>query len=97
MDNPALAVRETEQKMKGRGSYGGTCIDTNLLHMEEMAFPCKMCFSSCVSPALMMMMMNHSTFPLSSLYRHLCFCLFLFCSFGAETASRHQEETLPVL
>lgn len=55
-----------EREMREGVRFRGACMVANLLHMEEMAFPCKMCFfSTCVSPVLMMMM-NLSTFPLSS-------------------------------
>lgn len=53
MASQALAERG-EQRREGE-RFRGTCMAANLLHMEEMAFPCKMCFPSCVSPALMMM------------------------------------------
>lgn len=49
-----LGRKRGEQIIEG-GRFRGACMAANLHHMEEMSFPCKMCFSSCVSPVLMMM------------------------------------------
>lgn len=45
----AFAVRGKGKKLVCGRRLRGTCIAANLLHMEAMAFPCKMCFLSCVS------------------------------------------------
>ncbi len=44
-----LSLREKRREMMEGERFGRACMAANLLHMEEMAFPCKMCFSSCLS------------------------------------------------
>lgn len=51
----ALAGKKKGEQIIEGGRFRGACMAANLHHMEEMSFPCKMCFSSCVSPVLMMM------------------------------------------
>lgn len=93
----APAGRERERQRMEGVRLGGACMAANLLHMEEMAFPCKMCFSSCVSPVLMMM--NLSTFPLSlSLSLPALSVPLSFLSlWGRKTANRHQGSSSPLL
>lgn len=69
----ALAERGKGEMME-EGRFGGACMDANLLHMVEMAFQCKMWFSSCVPPALMMINLSMPPPP---------FCLCLFFSVAA--------------
>lgn len=59
------------------GLFGGTCMAANLLHMEEIAFPCRMHF-----PMLLLMTL--------SMPYHLLSLPPAFCRSRAETASRHQ-------
>lgn len=70
------ALTEREKMMEGT-RFRRAWMVANLLHMEEMAFPCKMCFfHMCLTPVLMMM--NLSRFPLSSNPpTHLCLFLSL--------------------
>lgn len=76
---------QKEKTMMEGGLFGGTCLAANLLHMEEIAFPCRMHFP-------MLMMMN-----LSMLY-HLLSLPPAFCRSRAETASRHQgSNQAPIL
>lgn len=78
-----FAEREGETWIMEGGWFGGACMAANLLHMEEIAFPSKMSFSSCLS----------CTGDDES--QHALPCFVSASSFlslqGRETANRHQR------
>ena len=87
-------LREKWREMLERVRWGGACMAANLLHMEGMAFPCKMHFSPCVSPVLMMM--NLSTRSLSHNPR---LCLLLTVAPGqriSEQTTGERTHTYPL-
>lgn len=77
--------RERGNKIK----VGASSVAANLLHMEGMAFPCKICPPPLCVSIVLQMMMNLSTFTRICL--HSVVCARSSSSCRAHTASNHQE------